>query len=56
MDETAAHLVDYVFPQVLVRQRVLSFPKRLWYFLQDKRYINMDVLWKARKEQLRRTA
>ena len=33
MVETAAHLVDQVFPQVPVRQWVLSFPKRLWYFL-----------------------
>jgi len=31
--ETAAHLVDEVFPQVPVRQWVLSFPKRLRYFL-----------------------
>jgi len=33
MVETAAHLVDNVFPQVPVRQWVLSFPKRLRYFL-----------------------
>jgi hypothetical protein len=33
MAETAAHLVDHVFPQVPVRQWVLSFPKRLRYFL-----------------------
>jgi hypothetical protein len=33
MVETAAHLVDEVFPQVPVRQWVLSFPKRLRYFL-----------------------
>ncbi len=33
MVETAAHLVDQVFPQVPVRQWVLSFPKRLRYFL-----------------------
>ena len=26
MAETAAHLVDYVIPRVLVRQWVLSFP------------------------------
>jgi hypothetical protein len=31
MDETAAHLVDHVFPQVPVRQWVLSLPKRLRY-------------------------
>ena len=33
MVETAAHLVDQVFPQVPVRQWVLSFHKRLRYFL-----------------------
>ena len=33
MLETAAHRVDEVFPQVPVRQWVLSFPKRLRYFL-----------------------
>lgn len=33
MVETAAHLVDEVIPQVPVRQWVLSFPKRLRYFL-----------------------
>jgi hypothetical protein len=33
MAETAAHLVDHVFPQVPVRQWVLSLPKRLRYFL-----------------------
>jgi hypothetical protein len=33
MAETAAHLVDNVFPQVPVRQWVLALPKRLRYFL-----------------------
>ena len=33
MAETAAHLVDHVFPRVPVRQWVVSFPKRLRYFL-----------------------
>ena len=33
MVETAAHLNGQVFPQVPVRQWVLSFPKRLRYFL-----------------------
>ncbi len=32
--KTAAHLVDHVFPRLPVRQWVLSFPKRLRYFLQ----------------------
>ena len=34
MAETAAHLVDHVFPKLPVRQWVLSWPKRLRYFLQ----------------------
>ncbi len=34
MAETAAHLVDHVFPELPVRQWVLSLPKRLRYFLQ----------------------
>jgi len=34
MAETAAHLVDHVFPELPVRQWVLSIPKRLRYFLQ----------------------
>lgn len=38
MLETAAHLVDHVFRRLPVRQRVLSLPKRLRYFLrQDRR-------------------
>ena len=34
MAETAAHLVDHLFPSLPVRQWVISFPKRLRYFLQ----------------------
>ena len=34
MAETAAHLVDHVFPPLPVRQWVLSLPKRLRYFLR----------------------
>jgi len=34
MAETAAHLVDHVFPQVPARQWVLSLPKRLRYFVR----------------------
>ena len=34
MEQTAAHLVDHVFPHLPVRQWVLSVPKRLRYFLQ----------------------
>ena len=33
MAETAAHLVEHVFPQVPMRQWVVTFPKRLRYFL-----------------------
>ena len=35
MVETAAHLVDHVFPSLPVRQWVLSLPKRLRYHLDD---------------------
>ncbi|MES9858985.1 MAG: transposase [Sedimenticola sp.] len=36
MAETAAHLVDHLFPQVPVRQWVITLPKRLrYYLLQD---------------------
>lgn len=34
MVEVAAHMVDNVFPRLPVRQWVLSFPKRLRYFLE----------------------
>jgi len=34
MVETAAHVVDHVFPRLPVRQWVLSLPKRRRYFLQ----------------------
>jgi hypothetical protein len=34
MAETAAHLVDHVFPPLPVRQCVLLAPKRLRYFLE----------------------
>ena len=41
MAETAAHLVDHVFPRVPVRQWVLALPKRLRYFLHhDTRLVN----------------
>ena len=42
MVETAAHLTDHVFPRLLVRQWVLSVPKRLRYFMQrDGAVLNM---------------
>jgi len=34
MAQTAAHLVDHVFPRLPVRQWVLSVPKPLRYFLE----------------------
>jgi hypothetical protein len=34
MAQTAAHLVDHVFPPLLVRQWVLSVPKRLRWYLE----------------------
>jgi hypothetical protein len=41
MAEAAAHLSDLVFPRLPVRQRVLSVPKRLRYYLQrDKGALN----------------
>jgi len=56
MVETSAHLVDQVFPQVPVRQWVLSFPKRLRYFLaRDADLLNrvlqifLDSVEKARR-------
>ena len=42
--ETAAHLVDHVFPQVPVRQWVLSLPKRLRYFLHHEHALIGPVL------------
>ncbi len=44
MAETAAHLVDHVFPQVPVRQWVISFPKRLRYFLHRDMALTGRVL------------
>lgn len=44
MAETAAHLVDHVFPKVPVRQWVLSLPKRLRYYLYHDPKIASKVL------------
>ncbi|CAN5689765.1 IS91-like element ISVsa3 family transposase [soil metagenome] len=44
MAETAAHLVDHVFPQLPVRQWVLSVPKRLRYFMQSDSAVLNTVL------------
>ena len=41
MAETAAHLVDHVFPPLPVRQWVLSVPKRLrWYLEREPRAVS----------------
>ena len=41
MAETAAHLVDHVFPPLPVRQWVLSVPKRLrWYLEREPRALS----------------
>ena len=44
MVETAAHLVDHVFPRLPVRQWVLSLPTRLRYFLRHDRRTVTAVL------------
>ena len=44
MVETAAHLVDHVFPPLPVRQWVLAVPKRLRYFLQTDAALQGAVL------------
>ena len=44
MAQIAAHLVDNVFPKVPVRQWVLSFPKRIRYFLHHNLEIVSTVL------------
>ena len=44
MAETAAHLTDHVFPRLPVRQRVLSVPKRLRYYLQRDTALQGAVL------------
>lgn len=49
MAETAAHLVEQVFPQVPVRQWVVTFPKRLRFFLHR----DPVLLGRARRSVLR---
>jgi hypothetical protein len=44
MSDTAAHLVDRVFPRVPVRQWVLSFPHALRYRLAYDAQLVTDVL------------
>jgi hypothetical protein len=57
MAETAAHLIEHVFPQAPVRQWVMSFPKRLRYFLhRDPALLNrvMRIVLRAIETGLRR--
>ena len=44
MAETAAHLIDHVFPYVPVRQWVLSVPRRLRYYLARRGKLRREVL------------
>jgi hypothetical protein len=56
MAETAAHLVDHVFPPVPVRQWVLSVPKRLrWYLEREPRAISavLHILLRVIEAHLR---
>ena len=43
-DAPAEHLVDEVFPQVPVRQWVLSFPKQLRFYLASDANLRGSVL------------
>ena len=49
MAETAAQLVEHVFPQVPVRQWVVTFPRRLRFFLHR----NPALLGRVRRSVLR---
>jgi hypothetical protein len=56
MAETAAHLVEHVFPKVPVRQWVITFPKRLRYFLhRDPALLNrlLPIVLRAIETRLR---
>jgi hypothetical protein len=44
MNETAAHLVERVFPVQPFQKWVLSAPKRLRYFLQRDRFVSKAAL------------
>ena len=59
MVETAAHLVDHVFPRLPVRQWVLSLPKRLRYFLRhDQRTVKavLTIFLRVVEQLLRKRA
>ncbi len=49
MAEIAAHLTDHVFPQVPVRQWVVTFPKRVRFFLHR----DPALLWRVLRAVLR---
>ena len=56
MAETAAHLVDHVFPPLPVRQWVLSVPQRLrWYLEREPRAISavLHILLRVVEAHLR---
>ena len=56
MVETAAHMVEHVFPAVAVRQWVVVFPKRLRYFLDRDADCLKRVAGIAMREVQRATA
>lgn len=58
MAETAAHLVDYVFPPLPVRQWVLSVPKRLrWYLEREPKAVTavLHIFLRVVEAYLRRS-
>ena len=56
MVETAAHMVEHVFPAVAVRQWVVVFPKRVRYFLDRDADCLKRVAGIAMREVQRATA
>jgi len=59
MAETAAHLVDHVFPPLPVRQWVLSVPKRLrWYLERELRAVSavLHILLRVIEAHRRRSS
>ncbi len=57
--ETAAHLVDHVFPQLPARQWVLSLPKRLrWFLRHDRRTVTavLSIFLRVVEQVLRERA
>ena len=59
MAETAAHLVDHVFPPLPVRQWVLSVPKRLrWYLEREPKAVTavLHIFLRVVEVHLRRSS